>query len=229
MIINENDLRGVDLNLLVTFSVLMRERHVTRSAQALHVSQAAVSAALGRLRKLFGDELFVRTSAGMVPTSKALEVAPRIGLALRELATVVGGDTGFVPEESDRTFTVAMSDDVEAYALPLILQRLQEQKLAISIIVRQSNSQVVESLMADGSADLALGAVPMLRGSYREEELFTSTYACLFDGRRLGINSPISMEDYLGMRHLLVSFDGRRGLVDDLLEARGLRRRVAGS
>ncbi|MEV7135866.1 LysR substrate-binding domain-containing protein [Arthrobacter sp. NPDC093128] len=65
--------------------------------------------------------------------------------------------------------------------------------------------------------------------SYHQEQLFSSTYACVFDSARLEIPAPISLENYLTLRHLLVSFDGRRGLIDDLQEARGLSRTVAGS
>lgn len=229
MIMNENDLTRVDLNLLVTFTVLMQERHVTRTGEILKVSQGAVSASLRRLRRMLDDELFVRSKAGMIPTPKALEIAPRIKLALGELSRVLDGEPRFDPTQSSKAFTLAMSDDIEAHALPLILQELERRQLKISVIIRQANRQTIESQLADGSTDLAIAAVPHLGGSYHQEQLFSSTYACVFDSARLGIPAPISLENYLSLGHLLVSFDGRRGLVDDLLEARGLQRTVAGS
>lgn len=229
MNIDERDFRTVDLNLLVTFEVLMRERHVTRTAHALGISQAAASAALARLRRLFDDELFVRTRDGMAPTPKAREIAPRIRWALRELSAVLFEEPVFDPRESTRAFVLAMSDDVEAHLLPRLLRRLQAEELTVSVLVRQSNCYTVEALLTEGSVDLAIGALPGPAGSLHREELFSSGYACLYDGARLGLGSPLSLADYLHLPHLLVSYDGRRGIVDDLLEARGLRRRILGS
>lgn len=229
MTIDERDFRSVDLNLLVTFEVLMRERHVTHTAHALGISQAAASAALARLRRLFDDELFTRTKDGMVPTPKAKEIAPRIRWALRELSGVLFEEPVFDPAVSDRAFVLAMSDDVEAHVLPRMLQRLQAQQLTVSVLVRQSNRYTAQSLLAESSVDLAIGALPGSADSFHREELFASGYACLFDGRRLGLDTPLPLADYLALPHLLVSYDGRRGIVDDLLEARGLRRRIIGS
>lgn len=229
MSIDERDFRAVDLNLLVTFEVLMRERHVTRTAHALGISQAAASAALARLRRLFDDELFTRTRDGMAPTPKATEIAPRIRWALRELSGVLFQEPVFDPAGSDRAFVLAMSDDVEAHVLPRMLHQLQAQGLGISVLVRQSNRYTVEALLTEGSVDLAIGALPGLPSSFHQEELFTSGYACLYDGARLGLSTPLGLADYLTMAHLLVSYDGRRGIVDELLEARRLRRRVIGS
>ncbi|MDQ0618458.1 LysR family transcriptional activator of mexEF-oprN operon [Arthrobacter globiformis] len=229
MIMNESDLSRVDLNLLVTFTVLMQERHVTRTGGILKVSQAAVSASLRRLRRMLDDELFVRSRDGMVPTPKALEIAPRIKLALGELSRVLDSEPGFDPTLSSKAFTIAMSDDIEAHTLPLILQELERRQLKMTVIIRQANRHTIEGQLADGSTDLAIAAVPQMGGSYHQEQLFSSTYACVFDSARLGIPAPISLENYLSLRHLLVSFDGRRGLIDDLLEARGLGRAVAGS
>ena len=122
-----------------------------------------------------------------------------------------------------------MSDDVEAHVLPRMLEQLQAQELGVSVLVRQSNRYTVESLLTEGSVDLAIGALPGLAESFHQEGLFNSGYACLYDGDRLGLSTPLGLEDYLAMAHLLVSYDGRRGIVDDLLEARGLRRRIIGS
>jgi len=229
MNIDERDFRRVDLNLLITFEVLMRERHVTHAAHALGISQAAASAALARLRRLFDDPLFTRTRDGMVPTPKAKEIAPRIRWALRELAGVLFEEPVFDPAESTRAFVLGMSDDVEAHLLPRILQRLQAEQLGVSVLVRQSNRYTAASLLTEGSVDLAIGALSGLGESFHREDLFDSGYACLYDGARLGLPSPLPLEDYLALPHLLVSYDGRRGIVDDLLEARGLRRRIIGS
>jgi DNA-binding transcriptional LysR family regulator len=77
-LMNEINLRRADLNLLVVFQVLLSERHVGRAAKRLSLTQSAASHALGRLRNLFGDPLFVRHPKGIAPTSRALDLAPAI-------------------------------------------------------------------------------------------------------------------------------------------------------
>jgi DNA-binding transcriptional LysR family regulator len=75
MSMNQIDLRRVDLNLLVVFQVLLAERHVGRAATRLALTQSAASHALGRLRELFADPLFVRHPRGIEPTPRALAFA----------------------------------------------------------------------------------------------------------------------------------------------------------
>lgn len=79
---SRNDLRNIDLNLLVVFEALIQERNVTRAAHKLAVGQPAVSNALGRLRCLFNDPLFTRSGRTMEPTPRALSVAQLLGPAL---------------------------------------------------------------------------------------------------------------------------------------------------
>ncbi|MDB5994674.1 MAG: LysR family transcriptional regulator, partial [Pseudomonas sp.] len=77
-----NDLRSIDLNLLVVFEALIQERNVSRAAEKLSLGQPAVSGALVRLRKLFNDPLFERIGRRMVPTARALQAAQTLGPAL---------------------------------------------------------------------------------------------------------------------------------------------------
>ena len=80
---NRNDLRRVDLNLLIVFETLMHERSVTRATEKLFLGQPAISAALSRLRTLFDDPLFVRTAQGMVPTPMAQNIIGPVRNALQ--------------------------------------------------------------------------------------------------------------------------------------------------
>lgn len=85
-----NDLRSIDLNLLVVFEALIQERNVTRAAEKLSMGQPAVSAALRRLRNLFNDPLFERAGRNMVPTPRALRAAQTLGPALDAICSTVG-------------------------------------------------------------------------------------------------------------------------------------------
>ena len=79
------DIRGVDLAMLRTFDALLRERSVSRAASRLFLSQPAVSASLKRLRETFDDPLFTRTAHGVVPTPRALALAPRVEAVLQDM------------------------------------------------------------------------------------------------------------------------------------------------
>src|SRR4051812_13539165 len=99
------DIRSVDLNLLKAFDALIRERAVTRAASRIGLSQPAMSSALGRLRRLFADELFVRHPAGMEPTARAREIAPLVGTAIEHIEAALNLRAGFDPAASDAIFT----------------------------------------------------------------------------------------------------------------------------
>ena len=119
------DLNDLDLNLLNVFDAVLREKSVTRAGQRVGLSQPAMSNALARLRKLFGDPLFVRTPDGMNPTPCALRLADPVRRALDLLALTLREQTGFDPTTSNRTFHFHMSDISEVVFLPPLLERLK--------------------------------------------------------------------------------------------------------
>src|ERR1700722_3428992 len=103
------NLSAFDLNLLTVFDAVMRERSVTRAGASIGLSQQAVSQALGRLRHLVGDELFVRTPAGMIPTPRAEMLAGPLRNALTELRTALE-PVVFDPAPSDQRFNLALNN-----------------------------------------------------------------------------------------------------------------------
>ncbi|MFG3040909.1 LysR family transcriptional regulator [Streptomyces sp. NPDC048330] len=226
--IYETEFRKADLNLLVVFAALLRERSVTRAAAALHLSQGATSAALGRLRVLFDDELFTRTRGGVEPTPRAVELARRVEPALGLIHGAVTDRDPFDPTTARRTFTLGMSDDLEAALLPGLLEATSKLP-GIRLAVRQASRNTVADMIDRSEIDLGIAAAPAHRAEHRSRALFTSDYTCLFNPRLLPLRTPLALADYLAHPHLLISYDGRRGIVDDVLEARGLDRRVIAS
>ena len=122
---NRNDLRRVDLNLLIVFETLMHERSVTRAAEKLFLGQPAISAALSRLRGLFDDPLFVRTGRSMEPSARAVEIFALLSPALDSISTAVSRAADFDPATSTAVFRIGLSDDVEFALLPQLLKRLR--------------------------------------------------------------------------------------------------------
>lgn len=218
----------VDLNLLVTFQCLMAERSVTRAAAILHVTQGAVSASLKRLREQFDDELFVRTRVGMEPTRRALELAPKVLEALTAVSAIIARQPQFAAETSRRVFNIALSDDIESYLSPKLVKASQARGLAVSFAFHQTNSMLWRSALTDPGIDLVLCSEPKEFSShYLSQVLFSSSYSCIYDGPRLNISSPITRDEYLIRDHVRISYDGRRGFIDDLLESEGIARSVS--
>jgi len=104
------ELKDIDLNLLVVFNQMLMERKVSGAAQKLGLTQPAVSNALNRLRKLLGDDLFLRTTRGMEPTPYARQLAEPIAYALGTIQDTLNFRSSFDPAGSNRTFTVGMTD-----------------------------------------------------------------------------------------------------------------------
>ncbi len=127
--INESDFRRLDLNLLLVFHALLHERSVTRAAQRLFIGQPALSGALKRLRAALGDELFVRTSHGMTPTPRALELA-RAHRAAAAVAAAgpLHAQPAFDPATAKRVFRIGLSDALEVALMPQLMQRLSNRR-----------------------------------------------------------------------------------------------------
>jgi DNA-binding transcriptional LysR family regulator len=225
--INENDFRKVDLNLLLVFSALLKERSVTLAAKRLFLGQPAISAALSRLRLLFNDPLFVRTAKGMEPTARALQLAGQLGPALASIHGTIFGAQGFDPASAERTFRLGMPDSVEVALAPSFINRIQHEAPNIRVVIRLAGRDEGLPLIDSGEMDLGISRFPEVSSWHRREDLYEEGYTCLFDGARLGIRSPISLKNYLAHPHLLMSFTGDfEGVVDEALKRIKQRRRV---
>jgi DNA-binding transcriptional LysR family regulator len=151
---NEIDLRRADLNLLLVFQVLLSERHVGRAAKRLALTQSAASHALGRLRDMFGDPLFVRHPKGVEPTSRALSLAPAIADILNRAHSVLSSPV-FDPTEP-RSFAIATIDfNVPTILVPLI-QHLRTVAPAIDLRVLPLDRHTVIASFDRQEIDMAI-------------------------------------------------------------------------
>jgi DNA-binding transcriptional LysR family regulator len=221
------ELQDLDLNLLVLFNQLLVERRVSKVAENLGLSQPAVSNSLARLRKLLGDELFLRTPGGMEPTPYAEQLAESVTYALGMIHSALNERSTFDPASSARAFTVGMTDIGEIYFLPTLLKLLREKAPGVSFsTVRNTTANLKDELEA-GKVDLAVGLLPQLKGGFFQRKLFRQRYVCLFrEGHRLD-KKRISLEEFVAAEHLVVISAGTgHGKVDDLLKRSGIERDV---
>jgi LysR family transcriptional activator of mexEF-oprN operon len=224
----ENDFRNFDLNLLLTFRALLEERSVTRAAQRLFLGQPAVSGALKRLREAFGDDLFVRTSRGIAPTLRALELGQQIEPFLQSLHQVLMQLPVFDPASAQRVFRIGLSDSLEVLMTPEIMDRLSVAAPGVKLIARPTDSTRAAAMLDDGEIELAVGVFRECAQWHRRRPLFQWRFVSVFNPRLVKTRRKrLSMEEFLRYRHVLTSFNaGLHGLIDEQLEVQGLKRDV---
>ena len=225
---NHFNLAGIDLNLLVIFDALIAEQHVTRAAKKVGLSQPATSSALSRLRVLFKDELFVKSSRGVIPTSKAIALAEPIRQALLDIQSAIASQQNFDAATSERTFRLGMDDYTEALFLPKLLQYIERVAPNIKIQVFPSNWQRSPKLLDTDRVDITLGHCPHWKTWHCRQLLYEECFVTVMSQNNPLIENPITLTDYVAASHLLVSPKGDMvGLVDKHLEELDLKRRVA--
>ena len=228
MTIIENDFRGVDLNLLLVFRALMQERNVTRAAQRLFLGQPAVSGALKRLRQVFGDELFVRTPEGMMPTPRALDLSQNIEPLLLTLHEAMKRQPRFDPRQAQRVFHIGLSDALELVFMPALVERLRQEAPGIRVISHSANAQQAPALLDAGEIELAIGVHQHCNAWHRLQPLLEWKFVCIYNPRLVKLRrKTISLEEFLCHPHVLTSFNGTlRGFIDEQLEKLGKERQV---
>ncbi|WP_446730743.1 LysR family transcriptional regulator [Pseudomonas sp. CFBP13509] len=202
-----NDLRRIDLNLLVVLDALLSEQHVTRAADRLHLSQPAVSHALARLRDLLGDPLLVRQGGTLVPTARALELAAPLAEALAQVQALLAPNR-FDPASAKRRFRVAMSDYSAAIFLPGLVRVLRREAPGIDLQIIQASREGMVDGVLNGDLDLAAGVFPDMPAELRTAPLFEEHYTCLLDRNSLPHNGALDLPTYLSRPHVLLEMRG---------------------
>ena len=221
------ELHELDLNLLVVFNQMLVERRVSKVAETLGVSQPAVSNSLAKLRKLFGDELFLRTPKGMEPTPYADQLAESVSYALAMIHSGVNQRSSFEPSSARRAITIGMTDIGEIYFLPALIERLHREAPSITLSTVRNAAINLRDELESGKVDLAIGLLPQLKAGFFQRRLFTQRYVCLMRrGHRLD-KRKLSLAEFSAAEHLVVISAGTgHGKVDELLQRSGVERNV---
>ncbi|WP_097458635.1 LysR family transcriptional regulator [Mangrovitalea sediminis] len=224
----ENDLRRLDLNLLLAFRALMQERSVTLAAERLFLGQPAMSGALKRLRAAFGDELFVRTPQGMVPTPRAQELWRRIEPLLASLHQALTQPAGFVPAEAQRVFNIGLTDSLGMALMPELMGRLTDKAPGVQVVTRQAADSAAPDMLDAGEIDLGVGVFKQCAPWHCLRPLFRWSFVCVYDPQQISLaGDAITLQEYLAHRHVLTSFHATlTGYIDELLAEQNLQRRV---
>lgn len=221
------ELTDIDLNQLVVFQQLIVERRVSKVAANLGLTQPAVSNTLARLRRQFGDELFVRTPGGMVPTAFAAQLAEPVGQALAMIHGGLNPHARFEPASDRRTWTIAMTDIGEIIFLPALVERLRREAPGVSLQTVSITSTSLRADMEAGKVDFAIGPLPQLQAGFFQRQLFRQRYVCLFRRGHALDRKRLSRAAFQAAEHLVVVSAGTgHGQVDERLRRAGVQRTV---
>jgi DNA-binding transcriptional LysR family regulator len=216
-----------DLNLLQVIVALDATRSVTRAAESLGMSQPGLSTALARLRRYFGDPMFVRTSEGMRPTPRGMAVADEARALLQRVNEKVLNGPRFVPEETNTEFRFAMPDVAEMTFMPTLIEALRTSAPNATLRTASYAPKDLELAMESGQVDIAFGYFPDLKSSaFFKQRLMMHGFSCML---RTGHPAAkrLTKAMFSELEHVLVEAPTRSlELVDNYLDRRQIYRKV---
>lgn len=218
----------LDLNLFVVLNAIYTEGNITRAARSLNLTQPALSHALGRLRAVFDDPLFVRQGSAMMPTPLTRSLIAPVQQALKTLTTSVQQTASFDPAATRRTFSIGVRDVLESKLLPPLVARLKAVAPAVDVASVRADRRELESELAAGALDMAVDVLLNLSDRVRRTRLLRDTLVVVARDGHPEVGDQPDMECYLRQSHVLVS--SRRkgmGLEDVELARLGRHRHIA--
>lgn len=216
-----------DVGMVRVFVTVYETLSVTTAAERLFLTQPSVSYALGKLRRLFGDELFVRRGHRLVPTRRAELLYPRLRELLDGLDSAMGASEAFEPATSRRTFTVMLSDVGVTGLLPRVVAAMREQSPSAKLWVGALRVTQASDALRMGTVD-AVVCTPQLEGDDLVRDfLFSQPYLgmCRADHPRIGPRP--TRAEYEAEQHVAVAATTGHGVVASSVREHGIVRDVA--
>ncbi|AUG02693.1 LysR family transcriptional regulator [Pseudomonas sp. 09C 129] len=223
-----NNLRRLDINLLLTLDVLLAEHNVTRAAQRLNLSQPSVSVHLAKLREIFGDPLLLPGPRGMRPTARADELREPLRRALEALELAVSPASPFDPGAAANTWSVSASDYGESTVILPALAGLRAAAPGTRLAVLELEPGRLVQQAEQGIIDLALHTSEDSPPGLRRRVLFSERYVLTGRAGHPRLQRRPSLAQFAKLEHVVVSPDGGgfQGVTDSALGEVGLTRRV---
>lgn len=220
-------MKDVDVALLPALAALVEEASVTRAAKRLGLSVPATSHALARLRDRLGDPILVRAGRTMVRTPRADAMRDELRTVMASALRVLAPVAPLEPQKLDRVFHIHATDHVLLVLGPAFDRLLAAE--APRVRVRFSpNAPDDAAVLRDGRIDLAIGVYGALPPEIRKRALFDDRLVCVVRDGHPVLRGKLTIERFAALEHAQIAPRGRAGgVLDDLLAAQGLSRRVA--
>jgi DNA-binding transcriptional LysR family regulator len=220
-------LSRIDLNLFVVFDTIYTEGGITRASKRLSLTQPAISHALGRLRELFDDPLFIRQGRAMIPTPLARLMIDPVRQSLQGFEATLKRVDRFDPATARKHFTVGMRDVRELTVLPNLLRSVTRAAPFIDIAVVRAERKQLEMELAVGTLDAAIDVRLALSDEVRRQLINAERLVVVARPRHPTVKEGLDLETYLSQEHILVSSRRRGfGVEDYELSRQGLKRRI---
>jgi DNA-binding transcriptional LysR family regulator len=223
------NLKETDLNLFIAFDVIYTEKNLTKAGQVLGITQPAVSNALSRLRELFDDELFIRTSKGMIPTPVANQIINDVRSALSLIQNTISETEKFDPSTADMTFKISIGDSSEYRLLPLLIKELAEVAPKIKVETYLTPRKDAPRELASGTIDFSIDPPVHSDPHLKHEKIYEEDYVMIVrKDHPILEKKEITIQDYLDLSHIHIS-NRKTGLghVDMTLYRLGLSRDIS--
>ena len=224
--------KNIDPHLLACLETLVEERHVTRAAERMNMTQSGMSNALARLRVLFGDPVLVRTSSGMEPTARAIALAKRVSRVLTDLDSILSSRSTFEPLSDAASFKLVASDYIASTLIAKVVCEMRDIAQEVTISIDQPKPASIRRWLDEGLFDIAIGVWPTFDyGELYGSTVFRDCLSCIVRKDHPGIHEELTFEDYIGSRHVMfgsgkTSISSIDAMIDEALSDRGERRRV---
>lgn len=222
-------LRDVDLNLLLAFDALMRERHVTRAAERLDISQSSMSVSLAKLRDLLHDEVLVRAGGGLMPTELALAMWPRVQEAVQAIERAFEPAAAFDPATARDSFRMIVIDYLDFLLMPAVMRVIREQAPGLRLEILQPNPHRFGDMLAAGDLDLAISYFPNAPEYLKSRRLFGDRFVGLCGRHHPALAAELDVGAFCALPHVTIEPDASQIYnvqIDAALEPHGCRRNV---
>jgi DNA-binding transcriptional LysR family regulator len=217
----------IDLNLFQVFEAIYREGSITAAAEVLHLTQPAVSHALGRLRTSLGDELFQRSSRGVKPTAVSNQLIGPVRLALAQLQQGIQASQVFDPGQLNQNFRLSLRDMMEAMLMPKLVASCQTDAPGTTFNCLSVSRENIVHDLSSGRIDLAADAWIPHDESVIHVRILEDSLVCLMRENHPALQEEWSLHNLLKWSHIQVSSrEHGQGLEDVLLARHGLKRKI---
>lgn len=224
------NIASIDLNLLVAFNALFLERNVTRAGDRIGLAQPSMSNALSRLRALFEDELFIRSSAGMIPTPTALIIAEHVQDALLAAQNAVNVTKDFNPKTEVADIKLITNQYVETVFIPPIVRKLQKEAPNVRLLTQSVTPENYGPPLERNIVDFAIAAFPKPGQNMCHREFIKDYPVCLARKNHPMIKDQLSLKEFLSLQHVTIAQDGNPSApIDKALESKGYKREISAS